>query len=73
MGLRVGHGVAHALLQQQFDPSNDADAWALTAYLLLPRSAVQTYPLDALEREARAPGWFVRAARPLGMAWPDAC
>jgi hypothetical protein len=72
VGLRVGHGLAHALLQQQFDASNDADAWVLTAMLLLPRAAVQTRPPDEVERCARAPLWFVREALPLGAAWPDA-
>lgn len=71
VGLRVGHGLAHALLHHQFDGSNDADAWVLTAFLLLPRSAVQTYPSDAVEARAHAPVWFVRAGLPLGLAWPD--
>lgn len=72
VGLRVAHGLAHALLGRQFEASNDADAWVLTAFLLVPRSAVHTLPPSVVEQHARAPVWFVRAALPLGMAWPDA-
>lgn len=61
VGVRVGHGIAHALLHRQFDPSTDADAWALTAMLLVPRAAVQTHRVDELVRLARAPEWIVLA------------
>lgn len=72
VGLRVGHGTAHCELEKNGERHTDADAWVLTAMLLVPRSAVHTKSPWELEDAAWAPAWFVREALPLGRSWSEA-
>lgn len=52
-GLRVFHGLAHAILWDEADDNNEADAWILSA-LLPPHPS------------AHAPSWLTAAARDVG-------
>jgi len=72
VGLRVGHGLAHGLLDRQGDPHTDGDAWALTAMLLVPRAVVHTRSPAEVIAAAWAPSWFARLAIPLGNPWREA-
>lgn len=59
LGMRVMHGVAHAILDGDSGPSSDSDAWQLTGLLFVPEHRV------ALARErldlatVHAPPWLV--------------
>lgn len=59
-GALVMHGVGHQALRREADESNEADAWHLTAALLLP--LYETHPLSLSDIIARAwaPEWMVR-------------
>ena len=59
-GLLVMHGVAHQLLLTQPEPSNECDAWLLTAALLLLACDLHRAG-RAVFALAHAPGWFVAA------------
>lgn len=72
VGVRVGHGTAHGVLEKSGERHTDGDAWVLTAMLLVPRATVHTRPPAEIIAAAWAPQWFVRLAIPLGMSWREA-
>lgn len=72
VGMRVGHGLGHGILERHGEAHTDGDAWALTAMILVPRAVVHTRPPRAVVDAAWAPEWFVREALPLGRAWSEA-
>lgn len=60
-GLRVLHGLAHAILCEETSGSNDADAWMLTGALAVPRTVVDVTFADPDRAAAHVPRWFVEA------------
>jgi hypothetical protein len=72
VGVRVGHGTAHGVLEKSGDKHTDGDAWVLTAMILVPRAVVHTRSQAEVMAAAWAPPWFVRLAIPLGMSWREA-
>lgn len=59
-GLLLAHGLAHALLIREGWEHSEADAWWLTADLVM-AGALAVMDLEQVVREAHAPEWFVRA------------
>lgn len=58
-GLRAAHGLAHAILTEEIGEHSDADAWLLTAMLVVPPWAMG----DRVIEHRFAPAWFVDAWR----------
>lgn len=58
-GLRVGHGLAHRVLDRASGDSNDADAWIVTGGILVPRWVVRCHDPASIAARAHAPAWFV--------------
>jgi len=60
-GLLVAHGDAHRILSARPENTNEADAWWLTVWMLMPRPIVRELTVaQALDR-VWAPAWFVTA------------
>jgi hypothetical protein len=58
-GLRVYHGIAHALLEREDWTHTEADAWLLTLELAIPPSALREHGIEHVRRVAHAPAWAV--------------
>lgn len=65
-GLRVAHGVAHAVLAEERGEHGDADAWLLTAAIVVPPWATEIVLLRPEIATAHAPRWLIDAALGVG-------
>ncbi len=61
-GLRVLHGLAHAILHEEREANTDADAWVLTGLLAVPLRFVSIALSDPQRAATHVPAWFVEAA-----------
>lgn len=59
-GLRVLHGLAHALLVRDRWDHSHADAWLLTCELAVPHDVCRVLIDDEIVRLAHVPEWFAR-------------
>jgi hypothetical protein len=66
-GLRVFHGLAHAILLEERQVTGDGDAWALTALLIVPPRSAEHVRANMDAACAHAPRWMVEAALSLGI------
>lgn len=64
-GLRIFHGVAHALLLREGWEHSHADVWLLTGELVACAHVCTALELEELRRRAHAPAWFVEAWVPM--------
>lgn len=61
-GLRVLHGLAHAILHEERETNTDADAWVLTGLLAVPLRFVSLALSEPERATTHVPSWFVDAA-----------